>query len=104
MPRSRLRRCGRITQNWIIDTNINFLLRMAKEKSIAELKDQLGKCAEERSAILDAIKAESRKATDEETRRLGEIASRQAGLEFEIKLAEARNKYTGEQPCRVCGR
>ena len=60
---------------------------MAKEKSIAELKDQLGKCAEERSAILDAIKAESRKATDEETRRLGEIASRQAGLEFEIKLA-----------------
>lgn len=68
---------------------------MAKEKSIAELKDQLGKCAEERSAILDAIKAESRKATDEETRRLGEIASRQAGLEFEIKLAEARNKYTG---------
>ena len=55
---------------------------MAKEKSIAELKDQLGKCAEERSAILDAIKAESRKATDEETRRLGEIASRQAGLEF----------------------
>ena len=68
---------------------------MVKEKSIAELKDQLGVCAEERKSILDKIKAESRKATDEETRKLGEIASRQSGLEFEIKLAEARNKYTG---------
>lgn len=29
---------------------------MAKEKSIAELKDQLGKCAEERKTILDVIK------------------------------------------------
>lgn len=65
---------------------------MRKEKSIAELKDQLGKCAEERNTILNAIKAESRKATDEETRKLGEIASNQAGIEFEIKLAEARNK------------
>lgn len=65
---------------------------MRKEKSIAELKDQLGKCAEERNTILNAIKAESRKATDEETRKLGEIASNQVGIEFEIKLAEARNK------------
>ena len=57
---------------------------MVKEKSIAELKDQLGKCAEERNTILNAIKAESRKATDEETRRLGEIASNQAGIELSL--------------------
>ena len=68
---------------------------MAKEKSIAELKDQLGVCAEERKSILDKIKAESRKATDEETRKLGEIASRQAQIEFDIRLAESRNKYMG---------
>ncbi len=70
---------------------------MAKEKTIAELKDQLGKCAESRKAILDKIKTESRKATEEETRKLGEIASEQAEVEFEIKLAESRNKLTGRR-------
>lgn len=70
---------------------------MAKEKSIAELKDQLGKCAESRKAILDKIKTESRKATEEETRRLGEIASELAEVEFEIKLAESRNRQAGRR-------
>lgn len=70
---------------------------MAKEKTIAELKDQLGKCAESRKAILDKIKTESRKATEEEARRLGEIASEQAEVEFEIKLAESRNKQAGRR-------
>ena len=38
---------------------------MAKEKSIAELKDQLGKCAEERKSILNAIKAAMASASKE---------------------------------------
>ena len=38
---------------------------MVKEKSIAELKDQLGKCAEERNTILNAIKAAMASASKE---------------------------------------
>ena len=63
-----------------------------KEMTITELKDQIGVLHEERNAIFDTIKKESRKANEAEEKRLGEIASEVAEAEFEIKLAEARNK------------
>ena len=63
-----------------------------KEMTITELKDQIGVLHEERNAIFETIKKESRKANEAEEKRLGEIASEVAEAEFEIKLAEARNK------------
>ena len=65
---------------------------MKKGKTITELKDQLGVLAEERQEIFEGLKKESRKANDKEEKRLGEIASEEAEIEYEIKLAEARNK------------
>lgn len=63
-----------------------------KEMTITELKDKIGVLQEERSSIVNKIKEESRKLNEQEEKRMGEIASEIADLEFEIKLAEARNK------------
>lgn len=65
---------------------------MAKEVTIVELKDKLGLLNEERKGIFDGLKKESRKANESEEKRLGEIASEVAEIEYEIKVAEARNK------------
>ena len=63
-----------------------------KEMTITEMKDNLGKLQEERQGIFDTLKKESRKANETEEKRLGEIASEVAEIEYEIKLAEARNR------------
>lgn len=63
-----------------------------KEKTVTELRDQLGVMREEREKILDTLKNEVRKANADEEKRMGEIASEVAEIEYEIKLAEARNK------------
>lgn len=63
-----------------------------KEMNITELKDKLGVLQEERNGIFEKLKAESRKANADEEKRLGEIASEVAETEYEIKLAEARNR------------
>lgn len=60
--------------------------------TIVELKDKLGLLNEERKGIFETLKTESRKANGGEEKRLGEIASEVAEVEFEIKLAEARNR------------
>lgn len=63
-----------------------------KEVTTVELKDKLGLLKGERQGIFDALKKEQRKANENEEKRLGEIASEVAEVEFEIKLAEARNR------------
>ena len=63
-----------------------------KEMTMTEWKDRLGVLQEERNTLFETIKKESRKANEAEEKRLGEIASEVAEAEFEIKLAEARNK------------
>ena len=63
-----------------------------KEMTITEMKDNLGKLQEERQGIFDTLKKESRKANEQEEKRLGEIAAEVAEIEYEIKLAEARNR------------
>lgn len=63
-----------------------------KEMTIVELKDKLGLLSEERKGIFDKLKIEGRKTTTDEEKRLGEIVSEVAEAEFEILLAEARNK------------
>lgn len=68
------------------------MIMAKKEMTIVELKDKLGKLNEERQGIFDALKKETRKANENEEKRLGEIASEVAELEFDIKLAEARNR------------
>ncbi|WP_281818049.1 phage major capsid protein [Parabacteroides goldsteinii] len=65
---------------------------MAKEVTLVELKDKLGLLNEERKDIFAGLAKESRRANEGEEKRLGEIASEVAEVEFEIKLAEARNK------------
>ena len=65
---------------------------MAKEVTIVELKDKLGLLNEERKGIFSGLKKESRKANESEEKRLGEIASEVAETEYEIRVAEARNK------------
>lgn len=76
-----------------ITTNLKTDIDMKKkEMTITELKDQLGVWQEERNAIFETIKKESRKANEQEEKRLGEIAAEVAEAEYEIKLAEARNK------------
>lgn len=60
--------------------------------TMTEWKDRLGVLQEERNTLFETIKKESRKANEAEEKRLGEIASEVAEAEFEIKLAEARNK------------
>lgn len=63
-----------------------------KEVTTVELKDKLGLLNEERQGIFETLKKEQRKANENEEKRLGEIASEVAEVEFEIKLAEARNR------------
>lgn len=64
------------------------------KKSTVELKDQLGKLQEERNGIIANIQKENRKANENEEKRLAQIAAEVANTEFEIKLAEERNKHT----------
>lgn len=63
-----------------------------KEVTIVELKDKLGLLSEERKNIFEGLKKEQRKANDNEEKRLGEIASEVAEIEYEIRLAEVRNR------------
>ena len=66
---------------------------MAKKgQTVTELRDRLGVLHEERNGILETLKKEVRKANADEEKRMGEIASEVADIEYEIKLAEARNK------------
>ena len=74
------------------------------EISIAEYRDKRGLLAAEKEGILSKIKAESRKASEDEERRLGEIAGEIANVEYEIKLAEARNlRRPSARPARKRG-
>ncbi len=63
-----------------------------KEMTVTELKDKLGVLSEERKNIFAGLQKEQRKASEQEEKRLGEIAYEVAETEYEIKLAEARNK------------
>nr|DAT47307.1 MAG TPA: major capsid protein [Caudoviricetes sp.] len=63
-----------------------------KEMTVTELKDKLGVLSEERKNIFAGLQKEQRKASEQEEKRLGEIAAETAEIEYEIKLAEARNK------------
>lgn len=61
-------------------------------RTLQEMRDEAGRLQEERNGILDKIKNEQRKATEEENKRLAEIAHQRAATEFDIQLAEERNK------------
>ena len=61
-------------------------------KTLQEMRDEQGRLVEERNSILNTIQAEQRKATDDENKRLAEIAHKRAVLESDIQLAEERNK------------
>lgn len=63
-----------------------------KQLTIVELRDKIGLLNTEKQGIFDKMKAEGRKADENEEKRLAEIATDIADCEFEIKLAEARNK------------
>lgn len=71
---------------------------MAKEVTLVELKDKLGLLNEERKGIFAGLAKESRRANEGEEKRLGEIASEVAEVEFEIKLAEERNRQKPIKP------
>ena len=63
-----------------------------KQLTIVELRDKIGLLNTEKQGIFDKMKAEGRKADENEEKRLAEIVTDIADCEFEIKLAEARNK------------
>lgn len=62
------------------------------EVTIVELRDRIGLLNKEKEGIFEKMKSESRKANEGEEKRLAEITAEVANAEYEIKLAEERNK------------
>lgn len=65
---------------------------MAKEKSTVELKDERAQLEARKNEIIGGLKIEQRKLNEAENTELSDIAARMAGLDFELKLLEARSK------------
>lgn len=65
---------------------------MSKSKSITEMRDEQTQLETRKTTLISTLEKEERKANEKETTELRSIAVDVANLEYEIAIAEARNK------------